>query len=332
VDVYKKVTEDMLLFSSAPRFTGIGPDWNDVLAPIVNAGQMTNKGIDVSLTSHNITRRDLTWKTSIIFSHYKNRLDKLINESTSIDGKVVYGTIQLTHTVQGQPVGSFYGLVTNGIFREEKDLVSSLPQFNLPVAVNGTWLGDVRFADINNDGKIDEQDLTFIGSPHPKFTYGITNSVTYKGIDVSVFLQGSYGAKIFNYLRRGLEGMENVFQNQLATVNDRYSANNMNGALPRFTSNNKNNTAVSDRWVEDGSYIRIQNVSVGYNFPKDWIRRAYMTNLRVYFSCQNLYTFTNYSGYDPEIGSFNRGISLMNVDNGHYPNPRSFTIGANIEF
>lgn len=332
VDVYKKVTKDMLLFSSAPRFTGIGPDWNDVLAPIVNAGQMTNKGIDVSLTSYNINKKDLTWKTTVIFSHYKNRLDKLINESTSINGSVVYSTIQLTRTVQGQPVGSYYGLVTNGIFRTEKDLASSLPQFNLQVAPNGTWLGDVRFADLNNDGKIDDKDQTFIGSPHPKFTYGVTNSVQFKGFDASIFFQGSYGAKIYNYLRRGLEGLENVYQNQMATVNDRYSANNPQGTLPRFTGNNKNNTAVSDRWVEDGSYLRIQNISLGYNFPKNIIKKAYMTNLRVYLSAQNIYTFTNYSGYDPEIGSFNRGIALMNVDNGHYPNPRSFTIGANIEF
>jgi TonB-linked SusC/RagA family outer membrane protein len=332
VDVYKKVTKDMLLFSSAPRFTGIGPDWNDVLAPIVNAGQMTNKGIDVSLTSYNINKKDLTWKTTVIFSKYKNRLDKLIDESTSINGSVVYSTIQLTRTVQGQPVGSYYGLVTNGIFRTDKDLASSLPQFNLQVAPNGTWLGDVRFADINNDGKIDDKDQTFIGSPHPKFTYGVTNSVQFKGFDASIFIQGSYGAKIYNYLRRGLEGLEGVYQNQMATVNDRYSANNPQGTLPRFTGNNKNNTAVSDRWVEDGSYVRIQNISLGYNVPKNIIKKAYMTNLRVYLSCQNLYTFTNYSGYDPEIGSFNRGIALMNVDNGHYPNPRSFTVGANIEF
>lgn len=332
VDVYKKTTKDMLLFSSAPRFTGIGPDWNDVLAPIVNAGQMTNKGIDISLTSYNISKKDLTWKTTVIFSKYKNRLDKLINESSSIDGRVVYSTITLTRTVPGQPVGSYYGLVTNGIFRTDKDLASSLPQFNLQVAQNGTWLGDVRFADINNDGKIDDKDQTFIGSPHPKFTYGITNTVQFKGFDASIFLQGSYGAKIFNYLRRGLEGLENVFQNQMATVNDRYSANNLEGELPRFTTSNKNNNAVSDRWVEDGSYLRIQNISIGYNVPKNIIRKAYMTNLRVYLSCQNIYTFTNYSGFDPEIGTFNRGITLMNVDNGHYPNPRSFTIGANVEF
>lgn len=333
VDVYKKVTKDMLLFSSAPRFLGIGPDWNDVLAPIVNAGQMTNRGIDVSLTSYNISRKNLTWKTTAIFSHYKNKLDKLASEASSIDGSVVYGTIQLTHTVPGQPVGSFWGLVTDGIYRNERELASSLPQFGLQINPNGTWLGDVRFRDINGDGRIDDKDLTFIGSPHPKFTYGLTNSFTFlNGFDASVFIQGSYGAKIFNYLRRSLEGLENVFYNQLATVNDRYSATNQNGTLPRFTNNNKNNNAVSDRWVEDGSYLRIQNVAIGYNLPKDLTRRAHIGSMRVYVSLQNLYTFTNYSGYDPEIGSFNKGITLMNVDNGHYPNPRTFTIGANLEF
>lgn len=333
IDVYKKITEDMIMFTTAPRFIGVGPDWNDVLSPLANAGKMTNKGIDVSLTTFNITNKDLTWKTTVIFSHYKNRLDELTGEQTSIDGKVVYGTIALTHTVPGQPVGSFYGLVTDGLFRTEKDLAGSLPQFILPISsTQGTWLGDVRFVDINNDGKIDALDQTFIGSPHPKFTYGITNTVNFKGFDASIFLQGSYGGKIYNYLRRSLEGLENVFGNQLSTVNDRYTASNIEGALPRFTSNNKNNTAVSDRWVEDGSYMRIQNVSIGYNIPKNLLKKVYMTNARVYVSCQNLYTFTNYSGFDPEIGAYNKRIELMNVDNGHYPNPRSFTIGANIEF
>jgi TonB-dependent starch-binding outer membrane protein SusC len=332
VDVYKKVTKDMLLFSSAPRFTGIGSNWNDVLAPIVNAGQMTNKGYDISITSYNVSKKNLNWKTNLIFSHYKNNLDKLINESTSIDGTIVYGTLLVTHTVQGQPVGSFYGLVTDGIFRTDKELTGSNPQFGLPIGQNGTWYGDVRFKDINGDGKIDEKDITFIGSPHPKFTYGLTNTVNYKGFDASLFLQGSYGAKIFNYLRRSLEGLENVYYNQLATVNDRYSATNTDGSLPRFTANNKNNNAMSDRWVEDGSYLRIQNLTFGYNFPKDLIRKAYFSNLRVFVSAQNLYTFTKYTGYDPEIGTFNKGITLMNVDNGHYPNPRSFTIGANVEF
>ncbi|RYY96922.1 MAG: SusC/RagA family TonB-linked outer membrane protein, partial [Chitinophagaceae bacterium] len=332
VDVYTKTTKDMLLFSSAPRFTGLGANWNDVLAPIVNTGQMTNKGFDISLTTYNVQTKNFNWKTSVIFSHYKNHLDNLVNENTSVDGKLVYETITVTHTVQGQPVGSFWGLQTNGLYRTEGELAKSMPQFGLPVGPNGTWLGDVRYVDQNGDGKIDEKDVTFIGSPHPRFTYGVTNSVSFKGVDLSVFLQGSYGGKIFNYLRRSLEGIENQFNNQMETVNDRYTAQNTDGRLPRFTSSNKNNTAMSDRWVEDASYLRVQNVTIGYNLPKSWISRVKLSNARLYFSGQNLYTFTKYTGYDPEIGSFNRGITLMNVDNGHYPNPRSFTIGANLEF
>jgi TonB-linked SusC/RagA family outer membrane protein len=331
-DVYKKITKNMLLFSSAPRFTGIGSQWNDVLAPIVNAGQMTNKGFDIGITSYNISTPSFTWKTNVIFSHYKNNLDNLVNDQSSIDASIVYGTVLVTHTVQGQPVGSFYGLVTDGIFRTQADLSSSLPQFGLAVAQDKTWLGDIRFKDLNKDGVVDNKDVTFIGSPHPDFTYGFTNSFQYKGFDASIFFQGSHGAKILNWLRRGMEGMENVFNNQLASVNDRYTDANINSSLPRFTASNKNNNAVSDRWVEDGSYLRLQNVSFGYNLPKNVIKKAFFTNVRVFVSGQNLYTFTKYSGYDPEIGSFNKGIGLMNIDNGHYPNPRSITIGGNFEF
>ncbi|MBB1283721.1 TonB-dependent receptor [Flavisolibacter sp. BT320] len=332
VDVYKKVTKDMLIFSSAPRYTGVGSNWDDIKAPIVNTGQMTNKGIDLSITTHNITKGSFSWKTTGIFSHYKNRLDKMVNDNLAIDGKIVYETILVTHTVQGHPVGSFFGLVTDGLYRTQDELNKSLPQFGLAVEEKGTWLGDIRFKDINSDGVIDAKDVTFLGNPQPKFTYGLTNAFNYKGFDASIFLQGSYGAKIFNWLRRNLEGMENQFYNQMETVSDRYSANNTDGSLPRFTHQNKNNTAVSDRWVEDGSYLRIQNVSIGYNLPKEWIRKASLNNVRLYVSGQNLYTFTKYKGYDPEIGAFNRGISLMNVDNGHYPNPRSITFGANVEF
>jgi TonB-dependent starch-binding outer membrane protein SusC len=333
VDVYNKVTKDMLIYASMPSFTGVGSAWNDVKVPIVNAGEMTNKGIDVSVTSYNISQKNFTWKTTAIFSHYKNNLDKLFNEGSSIDGTVVYGTILVTHTVQGHPVGSFYGLVTDGLFRTQEELNSSYPQFGLPVAQNnGTWLGDVRYKDLNGDKVIDDKDITYIGNPQPKFTYGLTNNFTFRGFDATVFLQGSYGGKIFNYLRRSLEGVENQFYNQMATVNDRYTADNPNGTLPRFTSNNKNNTAISDRWVEDGSYLRIQNISIGYNLPKNLLKKAALNNVRVYVAGQNLHTFTKYKGYDPEIGAYNQGISLMNVDNGHYPNPRSITIGANIEF
>lgn len=126
--------------------------------------------------------------------------------------------------------------------------------------------------------------------------------------------------------------MDNAYNNQLNTVSDRYTTDNPNGSLPRFTSTNANNTYTSDRYIEDGSYLRIQNIAIGYQLPKNLVSKLKISKLRVYGSVQNLYTFTNYSGYDPEIGSLNNSILLMNVDLGHYPIPRTYTFGVNVEF
>ncbi|MGB3005841.1 MAG: TonB-dependent receptor, partial [Chitinophagaceae bacterium] len=228
------------------------------------------------------------------------------------------------------------GLVTDGLYRTQAELNASLPQFGYPVDQTHTWLGDVRFKDIGGpdgkpDGVIDANDITFIGSPLPKFTYGLTNTFNYKNIDFSFFLQGSYGAKIFNFLKWQTEKMDNPYFNQMRSVMDRYTATNTGGALPRFTNTNVNNIYMSDRYVEDGSYLRIQNVSLGYRLPAKLISKAKISNARLYLTVQNLHTFTKYTGYDPEIGAYNNNIRLMNVDAGHYPNPRTITVGANIE-
>jgi TonB-linked SusC/RagA family outer membrane protein len=331
VDAYKKTTTKMLLFSTGPNLLGIGSNWDDLKAPIGNVGQMTNTGVDVSVTSNNIRNKDFTWKTNVVFTQYSNKLDKLINAASSIDGKVYYDRFVITHTTPGYAVGSFFGLVTDGLYRTKDDLDNSYPQFGYTVDPQKTWLGDVRFKDINGDEVINEKDITFIGSPLPKFTYGITNTFQYKNFDASIFIQGSYGAKIYNFLRSWLEGMNNPYNNQLKSVMNRYTETNTNGSLPRFTYSNVNNTFVSDRFVDDGSFVRIQNITVGYRLPTHIISKAKITNVRLYGSVQNLHTFTKYKGYDPEIGAFNNQITLMNVDMGHYPNPRTVTIGANIE-
>ena len=332
VDVYKKTTTDMLMFLTGPRLIGVGDQWDDLKAPIGNIGQMSNTGIDISLSSTNIKTSDFTWKTNAIFSQFKNRLDKMAASTAGLTGKVYYDNYTITYTKPGYAVGSFFGLVTDGLFRSQADLNSSMPQFGYSVDQTHTWLGDVRFKDVSGNKAIDADDITFIGSPLPKFTFGLTNSFQYKDFDFSVFVQGSQGAKIFNFLRWQLEKMDNAFYNQLTTVMDRYTATNTNGKLPRFTNTNTNNVYISDRYVEDGSYVRIQNISLGYRLPKNIIEKAKINSARVYVTVQNLKTFTNYSGYDPEIGAFNNNIKLMNVDMGHYPNPRSFTIGASVEF
>lgn len=332
VDVYKKVTSDMIIFLTGPNLIGVGDQWDDLKAPLGNAGQMTNTGVDLGLTTTNIKRGDLTWKTNLVFTHFKNTYDRAASAASALDGKVYYNNYLITHTTPGRPVGSFWGLMTDGLFRTQEELDASLPQFGYKVNQNETWLGDVRFKDINGDGKIDASDYTYLGSPLPKFTWGLTNTLNYGNFDFSLFLQGSQGAKAFNFLRWQLEGLSNAYTNQLRTVTDRYTADNTDGALPRFTATNKNNTAMSDRYVEDASYARIQNITLGYRLPASLLSKVKVSNLRIYGSIQNLKTFTKYSGYDPEIGSFNNSIKLMNVDAGHYPNPRTFTIGANLQF
>lgn len=333
VDVYKKVTTDMFLPTQLGAFSGLGTNWNDIWTPTTNDGQMTNTGIDITITSHNISRPHLTWNTTFTFSHYKNVLDRLNTPEATIKGELdEYGTKSLlTLTRQGTPVGSFFGYVTNGIFRTMAELNNGT-NWGLPVAANQYWLGDIRYADLDGNNIIDDKDVAVIGNPNPKFTAGLTNSVSYKGFDLSVFLYVSYGADIFNYTRRQTEGMTTAWNNQLSTVLDRYTASNPNSDMPRYNQWHNNNIRVSDRYIEDGSYLRIQNLSLGYNLPKKYIAKAKMASARIYASVQNLYTFTNYSGYDPELGAYNNRVTFMNVDNGHYPMPRTFTIGANIEF
>lgn len=329
VDAYKKVTSDMIIFLTGPTLIGVGDAWDDLKAPLGNAGKMTNTGVDLGISSVNVSKENFTWRSNLVFTHFKNNYDQAASAASALDGRVYYNNYLITHTTPGRPVGSFWGLKTDGIFRTQADLDNSLPQFGYIIDPSQTWLGDIRFKDINNDKKIDAEDMTYIGSPLPKFTWGFTNSGNYKSFDFSVFLQGSYGAKAYNFLRWQIEGLNSAWSNQLKTVLDRYTESNPNGSLPRFTNTNANNTAMSDRYVEDASFWRIQNVTVGYRVPAHLLKKV---NVRVYGSVQNIHTFTKYSGYDPEIGAFNNNIRLMNVDMGHYPNPRTFTIGANVEF
>ncbi|WP_315824644.1 SusC/RagA family TonB-linked outer membrane protein [Paraflavitalea speifideaquila] len=340
IDLYKKVTTDMLLATQLGDFSGLGEqtnpnNWNDIWTPIANDGEMTNTGIDISLTTYNIQTKALTWKTTVTFSHYKNILNRLNTPDAAITGRVKTdysgNDPVVTLTKQGLPVGAFYGFVTNGLFRS-MDQLNNGTTWGLPVGMKTYWLGDVMYKDLDGNKVIDDKDVAFIGNPNPKFTFGFNNSVSYKNFDLGVFLYGSVGAKIFNIVRRHTEGLTNAYNNQSKDVLNRYTATNPNGALPRFNPWHNNNFRISDRFVEDGSFLRIQTLTLGYNLPKNLISKAKLTNARLYVSAQNIYTFTGYSGYDPDLGSLNNNVTRMNIDDGHYPNPRTITIGANIEF
>jgi TonB-dependent starch-binding outer membrane protein SusC len=333
IDAFRKVTTDMLMAIRLGTFSGIGPNWDDINTPLANDGKMTNTGIEFSITSSNIQSKNLTWKTTLNFSHYKNVLNYLNSPDAVLTGSVQeYNQSPIiSRSSQGHPVGTFYGFVTDGLFRTMNELNNGT-NWGLGVEPGKYWLGDVRYKDLNGDKKIDENDVAVIGNPNPKFTYGLNNTVTFKDFDLNVFIYGSYGADIYNYTRRYTEAMNNIGFNQLSTVLDHYSSTNTDGKLPRFNMWHNNNLRVSDRFVEDGSFLRIQTVALGYNIPQRYIRKVKLNSARVYVSAQNLYTFTNYSGYDPELGAYNNRATFLNVDNGRYPNPRTITFGANIEF
>lgn len=344
VDVYKKTTTNMILSTVPAMFLGLDPNppvnaYKEIEPAVTNAGEMNNKGIDINLTTYNIQRNNFTWKTSVIFSRYKNLLVRLSSPTAILKGAeqdFTQSASVVNITQPGRAVGTFYGYETDGLFRDMSELNNGT-DWGLTVGRQGIYLGDIRYKDISGpngkpDGKIGSEDVTFIGDPNPSFTYGITNSFTYNGFDFSLFVQGVQGSKIFNWTRKYTESMSSAYFNQSTDVLNRYTEANPNASLPRYNQWNNNNTRNSNRYIEDGSYLRIQNISIGYNFPAKWINRLKMTNARLYFSAQNVYTFTGYSGYDPEIGAFNKSVLSQNVDNGHYPNPRTITVGANIEF
>ena len=229
----------------------------------------------------------------------------------------------------------FYGYVAEGLFNDVNVLNNAPLQFGQPVgtAAGETYLGDVKYKDINGDGVVNTSDKTLIGSPHPDFTFGFTNNFKYKNFDLSLFLQGSYGNDVMNLTRRAGTKNASLYENQLAEAMNYWTPTNTNTDIPRPISDLGNtNLLISSRYLEDGSYLRIQNLTLGYSIPQDVLEKFKMSRLRIYGSAQNLYTFTKYSGYDPEIGSFNQSPLLSGIDNGRYPSPRTFSIGVNVEF
>ncbi len=338
VDLYDKISDKFLFANTYPAFTGIGiPNSGtfSLSAPYVNFGKMENKGLDLSIGYNNGANHKLGFRSNLVLSHYKNIVRELSSASSNISQSLsVNGNPTITRTVVGQPVGLFYGYQVEGIYQSLAELSSSaIKSGNTINAKTGTYLGDIKFRNLNKDGVIDASDRTIIGDPNPDFTYGFTNTFSYSNFDASVFITGSQGNDIFNYTRIWGEAMTATSGNQMASVANRWTPENTNTIMPRYANGDPNDNArVSDRFIEDGSYLRIQNINVGYNFTpmlsKKW---KGVSRLRLYGSVQNLYTFTHYSGYDPEVGPINGNVFLNGIDLGRYPVPRTFTIGINAE-
>ncbi|MDR2650948.1 MAG: TonB-dependent receptor [Prevotellaceae bacterium] len=364
-DFYYKKTKNLLMQASLPVFSGTSGTGASG-RPWVNLGSLRNQGIELTLNTVNINTKDFLWRSSITFSSNRNKVLS-INTETGTDPRSIAdpegGTTTITQTVVGQPIGQFYGYQIIGRFEKPTDFyykdadgnIQRTPvMFDLPIdEINGVWIGDFIYADRNADGKIDENDLTIIGNPEPKFTFGISNTFTYKNWDLTVFLTGSVGNKAVNYMRRWMENprrnISNLFSKatryaQVGLIDpsgpeDDYRNLHIVGGdsdmprIPRSTLASDYDFAFSDRYVEDASYLRIQNISLGYTLPGRLTNKFGVQTVKLYVNLQNVYTFTDYSGYDAEIGiSYSNGYQLNGVDFGRYPSPRIYTFGINITF
>ena len=377
---YNKVSNDMLMPLQMPTYMGTnGNSASSLAAPYGNYGKIQNTGLEFTLTAHPIASKNFHWTSEGQISFNSNKLVALAGTaSAAIIGNGQWNDVVSMSNV-GDPLFSFYGYVTDGIYQSIEEVMAGPvmeSMKNTTVDENGvahpsqnvadynqyntTWIGDIRFKDLNGDGKITESDRTNIGSPMPKFTFGWTNTFTYKNWDLSIFLNGSYGNKVLNYLSMKTGNMKSAWANQPASVLDRsklvaidsektydgtngvwnwyedptnVKISNPNSKLPRATTGDPNdNDRLSDRYIEDGSYLRVKNITLGYSFPKNWMQKMKVENLRVQMNIQNLFTFTKYTGYDPEIGASMASVNVMGLDNGRYPSPTVYSLGVNLTF
>ena len=381
---YNKTSKGMLMPLQLPAYMGsakgVTNDSSLLEPPSGNYGTIRNNGLEFTLTAHPVETKDFHWMSEGQISFNRNELVALAGTASA----AIVGYGQWTDVVSvsnvGEPLFSFYGYQTDGIYQSIEEVMAGPVMENMqkqatqdaegvwhasqnPADYNQystTWVGDIRFKDLNGDGLINELDRTNIGSPMPTFTFGWTNTFTYKNWDLSIFLNGSYGNKVLNYLSMKTGNMKSAWANQPSSVLARtrleaidpaktydgtnnvwnwyedpenVKVKNPDAKLPRATTGDPNdNDRLSDRYIEDGSYLRVKNITLGYTFPKTMLQKVKIENLRMQMNIQNLLTFTNYTGYDPEIGASTASRNVMGLDNGRYPSPTVYSLGVSITF
>ena len=356
VDFYDRRTDGLLLSLPLPLYSGTVPStgWNPgaLAAPYKNIGAVSNKGFDFRISSVNIKSKSFTWKSDITVSHNTNKILTLNAEGAALYG--YYGTAIAAKSVVGRSIGEFWGYQTDGLFIDAGDFkthpaipVNPTTGVKIPITptTGGVWLGDVKFRDLNGDTVIDQRDQTFLGTPIPKFQIGFNNTFSYKNFDLNVFLSANVGNKVMNSMRINGDNPNQNFgyfksvlnyaklgmrdPNGSATDVNNVYVTNPGTTIERISQSSGNdNNRLSDRFIEDGSFIRCKNLSLGYTLPQRLLTKVRMSSLRVYVNVTNAFIIKKYSGVDPEIGSWNP--LLAGVDAGFYPQPRVFTIGANL--
>lgn len=299
-DWYYKKTTDMLMNVSLPSGSAAASSIKR------NEGEMTNKGFEFSITSRNFTG-PFSWTTSLNMSFNRNKLTKLELQKVYLDA-VTSETVNeaVVRNEPGRSLGGFYGYVANGVDPET---------------------GLMIYEDLNNDGRISSSDRTYIGDPNPDFTYGMTNTFSYKGFNLSIFIQGAYGNDIFNASRMETEGMYDG-KNQTTEVLNRWRIPGQITDMPKAGWNMRNSTY----FIEDGSYLRVKDISLSYDFSGKWMKKLGISRLQPYFTASNLLTFTHYSGMDPEVNQWGNNGHVQGIDWGTYPHCKSYVFGINIDF
>lgn len=329
-DYFNKKSEDVLLQLPITALAGV------TTTPWVNAADVRNNGFDINI-SYNTRIKEFDIRAYGNIGSVKNKV-----LSTGSNTKAIYPTSyngqNITRTIKGEPIAHFFGYKTDGIFRSQSEIDNYVNKDGVKYQ-SGAKIGDVKFIDINGDGLIDSNDRTKIGSGFPDFTYNFGADFAYKGFDLSLFFQGVAGVDIFNALK--YEGMfVDTRYNQFGNILDRFHpTENPNGNWPRVTTENGSNISISDLFVDNGSYLRLKSLTFGYTFNKDITKKLRLQKLRLYTTIQNLFTITNYDGYDPELGetyanepnSENQPLEI-GVDRGQFPQPRTFIFGVNINF
>ena len=318
LDYYIKTTRDLLEIIPIPGHVGNDP-------PVSNVGSVENRGVELSLQYRNF-ERELRYSFGVNTAYNHNEVTKIGNEEGILPGASWAVAGMVTRAELGLPIGYFWGYVTDGIFQNQAEIfqhVNSQGQMLQPNARPG----DVRFVDVNGDGRIDANDRTKIGNPTPKWTFGFDANFEYRQFDMSFLVIGTYGNDIFN----GMQRPDLRYTNRTVHALDRWTGEGTSNTVPRYTwVDTNNNNRISDLYIEDGSFLRMKNIQIGYTIPRTVLNRIQANNWRVFISAENLFTLTNYTGADPEIGamsSFDIGI-----DRGIYPHARTFRLGTTISF
>ena len=334
---YFDITTDNLIVANPIVATGI-----DAQAPFVNVGEVSNSGVDISVTYGNYSKgSDLKYNFTFVLSAVDNEVEELFADRPDafITGQGNFRGGPITRTQAGSPISVFYGRVVDGIFQNEAEVTAAADQ---GFATPADGVGRFRYRDLDNDGDIDDDDRTTIGSPHADFTYGLNANISYKNFDLTAYFQGSQGNDIYNYNKIFTDFPTFFNGNRSTRVLDSWSETNPGGSLPALSENITNNeTAPNSFFVEDGSYLRLKNLQLGYNIPSSVLSNIGVLNARVYVQGTNLFTIAGYDGLDPEFQSTadpnnpaEGGTNLtLGVDEGRfYPVSRIFTVGVKATF